>query len=297
MAKKNKLTQKSYLFGGVIMACLVVYTLIMFVMIYLALNTSLKEYFDLFLNPTFAFPEKLYFQNYVDAFKELVVLLETTNRTVYLLEMFGNSFIYAVGCAVVATVVPCLMAYLVAKYKEMWFNKVIYTTVIIAMILPIVGALPSEVQISKMLGLYDTRFGLIIMRASYLGMYFLIFHGTFKGLSDEYIEAATIDGAGQMKVLLGIVIPLVKTTIFAVLILNFISFWNEYQSPLIYMRSFPTAAVGLFKFVYYPSTGTGAPPDNMLLAGCMILFIPVFILFICFKDIFMGNLTVGGIKG
>ena len=295
MAKKFKINPKSYLFTGLVLGVLIIYTFFMFLMVYLALNTSFKEYADFKLNSVFAFPEAVWFKNYSQAFTAFAVSVKSNTKTVYLFEMLINSVIYAGGCALVSTALPCLMAYLVAKYKE-WFNEVIYTTVIIAMILPIIGALPSEIQISNLLGLYNTRFGLVVMRASYLGTYFLIFHGTFKGLSDEYIEAATIDGAGQMHVLLGIVLPLIKTTIFAILLLNFITYWNEYQSPLIYMPDYPTAAVGLFKFVYYPSQA-GNNLITLQMAGCMILFIPIFVLFVCFKDVFMGNLTVGGIKG
>jgi ABC-type glycerol-3-phosphate transport system permease component len=62
------------------------------------------------------------------------------------------------------------------------------------------------------------------------------------------------------------------------------------------MASYPTAAVGLFKFVYFPSQG-GTSLMTLQMSGCMILFIPILILFLVFKDVFMGNLTVGGIKG
>ncbi len=293
--KKDITKNKSYIFGTIVSVVLVAYTLIMFMMVYLAFTTSFKEYSDFKLNPVFDFPQKFWYRNYVDAFSAFSIAVDGNTRTVYLGEMLFNSVVYSVGCSLVATFVPAFMAYLVAKYKE-WFNHFIYTTVIIAMILPIIGALPSEIQIAKMLGLFNTRLGLVVMRASYLGMYFLIFHATFKGLSDEYIEAATVDGAGQWQVLLQIVFPLVRTTIFAVLLLNFIAYWNEYQAPLIYMASYPTAATGLFRYVYAPSQA-GASSMTLQMAGCMILFIPIFILFLIFKDIFMGNLTVGGIKG
>ncbi len=295
MAKKYKIHAKNYGFITVVALILTVYTLILGIMIYLALTTSLKEYLDFKLNSVLALPEKLWFQNYVDAFSAFAVKVDGNTRTVMLLEMLGNSVIHAIGCSLTATLVPALVAYLVAKYDEK-LNGFVYMTVIIAMILPIVGALPSEIQVAKFLGLYNTRFGLVIMRASYLGTYFLIFHGTFKGLSDEYIEAATIDGAGQWQVMIQIVFPLVKTTIFAVFLLNFISNWNEYQSPLIYMGDYPTAAVGLFRYVYSNSQ-SGTSSMTLQMAGCMVLFLPIFVLFIIFKDVFMGNLTVGGIKG
>lgn len=87
-----------------------------------------------------------------------------------------------------------------------------------------------------------------------------------------------------------------KSVVLATFVLNFIAFWNDYQTPLIYLESYPTAAVGMFSFSYAASSN-GASLPNMQMTGCVILFLPVFILFIALKDLFMGNLTVGGLKG
>lgn len=293
--KKNK----NLLFIGIVVSVLIIYCLLMFIMVYLTVNTSLKEQIeydiDKLTHQSFAISKSFWFKNYVEAFSAFAVPIHGNTYKVLLFEMLINSVIYAGGCAVMATIVPALTAYLIAKYKQK-FNTVIYTTVIVAMVLPIVGSLPSEIQVAKALGLYNTRFGVLVLKSTYLGMYFLIFHGTFKGLSDEYIEAARIDGAGQFSIMLRVVFPLVRTTIFAVILLNFINYWNEYQTPLIYMSDYPTAAVGLFKAVYMPGD-SGRTDQPIQMAGCMILFIPIFAIFIAFKDIFMGNLTVGGIKG
>ena len=299
MEKTNYKKKKNYLFIGIVITVLIVYCLLMFTMVYLTINTSLKEQveydIDKLTHQSFSLTNSFWIKNYTEAFSAFAVPIRGNTYKVLLFEMLINSLIYAGGCAVMATIVPALVAYLVAKYKQR-FNSVVYTTVIVAMVLPIVGSLPSEIQMAKSLGLYNTRFGVVVLKSTYLGMYFLIFNGTFKGLSDEYIEAARIDGAGQFSIMLRVVFPLVKTTIFAVILLNFITYWNEYQTPLIYMSDYPTAAVGLYKAVWMPGD-SGRTDQPIQMAGCMILFIPIFILFISFKDIFMGNLTVGGIKG
>ena len=299
MKQLSNIKKKNFIFIGLVITVLIVYCLLMFIMVYLTINTSLKEQIDYDIDKlthqSFALTKTFYFRNYIEAFSAFSVPIRGNTYKVKLFEMLINSVIYAGGCAVMATIVPALTAYLIAKYKQK-FNTVVYTTVIVAMVLPIVGSLPSEIQIAKLLGLYNTRFGVLVLKSTYLGMYFLIFHGTFKGLSDEYIEAARIDGAGQFSIMLRVVFPLVRTTIFAVILLNFINYWNEYQTPLIYMSDYPTAAVGLFKAVYMPGD-SGRTDQPIQMAGCMILFIPIFAIFVAFKDIFMGNLTVGGIKG
>ena len=175
-------------------------------------------------------------------------------------------------------------------------NKILYTLVVFTMTVPIVGALPSQIQIMELLGLRNSLLFPIATNLSFLGTYFLIFYAAFKGLSNEYIEAATIDGAGQWQVMMKIVLPLTITTFGAVFLLNFIAYWNDYQTPLLYMQNYPTAAVGLF--ASGDTTGGDAMTEETIrMAGCMLLFLPIFTLFIIFKNKLMGNLTVGGIKG
>ncbi len=295
MSKTHKIQSKNRPFILTFTVIFSIYTLILGIIVYLSLVTSFKGLIEFYVEPKFGLPKNPTLDNYIRAFTAFKVKLSGSLEEIYLPEMLLNSFIHAVGCAFVAVMVKAFVGYVVAKYNFK-FNKFIYTTVIISMIVPIIGAMPSEIQIAKLLGLYNTRFGMVVMRASYLGMHFLILYSTFKGLSDEYIEAAEIDGAGQFHILFKIVLPLVKTSLFALFIINFIATWNEYQGPLVYMGNFPTAAVGLYMIIEKPAdSGSRGIPDHM--AACMILFIPILILFIAFRNIFMGNLTVGGIKG
>ncbi len=294
MKKKTKeFTQRSNVLSWIIFAGLAVYAIVMLAILGFTVMTSLKWNPDFIVEPIgFSKP---YIENYAKAFSAFFQIVKDGAHIVYLDEMLLYSLIYAVASAGLQMIVCVVVSYLVAKY-DVWFNKIVYTTVIVAMLLPVVGALPSQIQVAKALGLYNTLLGPSVMHATYLGTYFLVFYATFKNLSDEYIEAATIDGAGQFTVMLKVVFPLIRTSIFAVFILLFIGYWNDYSTPLIYMFDYPTAAVGLFNFVYNPSqAGTATIPLRM--AGCMILFLPIFVLFLCFKNVFMGNLTVGGLKG
>lgn len=289
--KKGKISIS--IFYALVLITLSAYCLILFAMVYLTAVTSLKNLPDFMAN-RIGLPTQWIFKNYADAF-ELYKQKIDGGRWVYFGEMFFNSLLYAGGCAAFATITPCLVAYCCAKYK-VFLNKFIYGSVIVGMILPVVGTLPSSILVMKSLGLYDTMYGMWIMKLNYMGTYFLIFYGTFKGLSNEYKEAAVIDGAGEYTVLFKVVLPLVSGTMAAVFLLNFISFWNDYQTPLIYLKNVPTAAVGLYRFVYMPVSATKSTKP-MQMTGCMIMFLPVFILFMCFRNLFMGNLTVGGIKG
>ena len=211
-----------------------------------------------------------------------------------IVEMVVNSLLYSIGSSILAMLMSLLVAYVVARYNFR-FCRWIYVVVIIQMIIPIVGSLPSELQMATNLGLYDKILGIWVMKTHVQGLYFLVFYASFKQIPREYTEAAQVDGAGNFKIMTQIIFPFVKGSIFTVILLNFIGFWNDYQTPLVYMPSHPTLAYGL----YWYTTGaldTSSSSTPAQLAGCIIVAIPLLALFIGFQKRLLGNITVGGLK-
>ena len=244
--------------------------------------------------------------NYAMIFKELSIGVYTgagKMKQVYIEELFLNSVIYSLGCAVMLSVTPCIMAYAVARYNYK-FNAVINAVVIVALALPIVGALPSEIQMAKALNLYDSFFGMLIMKANFLSMYYLVFLASFKTLSKTYADAAYIDGAGEATVCFRIMMPLVRNVILTIVLIQFINFWNDFQTPLVYLPSKPTMAYGLYLFTFVGQTtmdefGNTVRKGSEItdrLAGAMVMLLPVLALFIAFHNKLIGNLSMGGIK-
>lgn len=216
-------------------------------------------------------------------------------RDVTMGDMFIYSLLYSFGCALASTVVQCLTAYCCARF-DYKLSKVVYTTVIVVMIIPIVGNLPSQIQMSKTFGLFNHIWGLWIMKANFCGMYFLVFYAMFKGIPATYSEAAKIDGANSFTVLFRIILPLARNTVLTVLLINFIAFWNDYQTPLKFMQSYPTLAYGLYRTIHIANTnGMDRTPYRM--ASAIMVLTPTVIIFLIFQKRLMGNLTVGGIKG
>ena len=88
------------------------------------------------------------------------------------------------------------------------------------------------------------------------------------------------------------------TTFGIIFVLNFINFWNDYQTPMLYMPSKPTIAYGLYDLY----NGQGAQrndvaTDVVKLTLASVVMLPIVTVFILLKDKLVGNLTVGGIKG
>lgn len=225
-----------------------------------------------------------------------VEIVSPLNEILYIdfLHQIINTFLYAGGGAFVTTFVCCTMAYCSSKYKCK-VSSIIYWIVIITMMLPIVGSYPSELKLLQNLHIYDKIWGNWIQKANFLGMYFLVFFATFKGLSPAFSEAAEVDGANEWTIYFKINLPLVRNIFLTIVLIKFIEFWNDYQTPLLYLPSHPTLAYG----IYYLSNSRHADLNNvpMRMAGCVIMVVPIMVLFITFKDKLIGNLSMGGVKG
>lgn len=199
MFRKEKETKKRSrytLMAGILLAALIVYSLCLLLPLCYGLMFSLKTNDD-YTNHPIGFPNPLYFQNYIKAFEGFFVTIYNSNRVydVFLERMFLNSTLYALGCSFMSAAVPCIAAYVVANYKYK-ICKAIYGFVIVSMILPIVGSLPSELQLAKTLGLYDNFLGLWIMSGHIRSMYFLVLLATFKSFPKDYAEALKLTAAG-----------------------------------------------------------------------------------------------------
>ena len=279
----------------ILLAGLVLYTVSLFTPLVWAFLKSIQEIYD--YTPNKLFLPKEFAWNYGIVFEHFTV--EITNaqgisESVGMPMMYLNTILYAVGCAFTLTLVPCITAYMSARFPYA-FGKVLVTVVLIVMVVPIIGALPSELQFAKFFGFYDQIWGLWIMRGNFLGLYFLIFHSMWRGVPKEFTEAAKVDGASNLRILIRIMLPLARNTFFTVMLLHFIGFWNDYGTPLMWMPSHPTAAYGLYVLAFTTGNDMSRIPRKM--AAAMTLLIPMLIVFSIFQKRLVGNLSMGGVKG
>lgn len=284
------------IFFAIVFLVMIVYVLSMFVLLFWGLISSLKSFGQFNADPV-GFPKGSIFRwewaNYSNAFRLIAVPVPGRRVKIPLLYQFGYSLLYAGGSAFFATLIPCVVAYMTAKFPYK-FSKLVYAVVIVTMGLPIVGALPSEIQTAQRLGLYNHIWGIWIMKANFLGMYYLVFHAAFSSMPKDFCEAAEIDGASNLRIFVSIVMPIVRNTFVTVMLLKFIEFWNDYQTPMIYLPDYPTAAYGIYWFNFATMTEGAWPPTKI--SGAMLMLIPVLIIFLCFHKRLIGNVTMGGIK-
>lgn len=292
----NKKANKNLLFR-ILFVILAFYAIGLFLPLLWGLMTSFKTDFDL-MNEPFKFPAEWRFDNYSkiwDGIKVSVRLENGGQKTVNLVGLLVNSLLYSLGATALSILFPFLVAYASAKFSKYRFCRFLYAFNIIVMIFPVIGSLPSELTIVKALNFYDNIFWLCILKGTVFGMHFLMFYASFKSLPSDYGDAARVDGASEYTILFRIMMPLSKGVMLAIGMLSFITFWNEYTTTLVYLPSYPTLAYGLFNLrESYDPIGS---QTTIRIAGCFILTLPIFLLFLVANKFFMQNLGIGGLKG
>ncbi len=212
-------------------------------------------------------------------------------------EIVFNSIAYALGSAFLQTLVVSVTAYCCARYRYV-FSKIVYSTVLVLMMVPLVGTQPSSIALSQQIGFYGKMWGIWIMNASFLGMYFLVLHDVYASMPTSFFEAARIDGANDIQQLTNIAVPLSINVFMTVLLINFITYWNDYQTPLLYIKGNPVLAYSLLgittDLVDIDGYRIGTP---MKMSASLIVLAPIVVLFCFTNKRLMGNLTLGGVKG
>ncbi len=290
--RKRKLTPLAIVFG----LFLLIYTLSLIALLSWGLLSAMRNklYFQQY--PVVApWDSNFMFEpsNFIKAFTDLKVTI-SGGREVMLPEMFMWTIIYSIGTCCVAQFTRCVSGYICAKFTKYRITKVLYNVVIIVMILPLMGATGSSMNVHRALGIYDNIWGHMLTAAGFTGQWFLIYYAAFKGVSWEYAEAAFIDGANHYLVFFRIMMPMVRNVMGGLFLLEFISLWNSYTNVVMYLPSYPTVSYGLYRFA---AVGSNSGETTIKMAASMLVALPIVILYIAFNKKLIGNVSVGGLKG
>ena len=176
------------------------------------------------------------------------------------------------------------------------FGKDVYfLLILVSLTLPEVILLsPLFVTFQKM-HMFDTFFA-VILPTTALQMPFtiLITRNFIDGIPSELMEAARIDGAGELRTFNTVVVPMIKPGVGALAIFTFINSWNDYFMQLIMLSSTKnlTISLGIAKMQAENSTDFG-----LIMAGAAFAAIPIIIVFLIFQKYFTKGITMGAVKG
>jgi ABC-type glycerol-3-phosphate transport system permease component len=210
-----------------------------------------------------------------------------------ILKLFRNSFYVSAGTVVLLLVVCTFASYIFAKYRFRG-RSVIYVAVMVTMFIPSqVTIIPLYVLFSRV-GLVNSYWSVIL---SYLALFLpeaiLLMTANFRGIIDELLEAAEMDGCGYFQKVWNVVVPMGRAAIFLAIIFYFITAWNDLFTPMIFLQSMEkrTVMVALSALM---GRYTGAP--TLQLAGLLLSAVPALIVYILFQKNIIRGLSSGSIK-
>lgn len=208
-------------------------------------------------------------------------------------QYFINSVIVSLTSVLLVVVFCSLAAYYIARFKFSW-NNAIFFLFLLGMMIPIkLGIVPLFI-LMRDLGLINSLWSLIFMNvATGTPLTMLILTGFFKTMPMELEEAARMDGAGNLRVLWSVLLPLMRPALGTVVIVNFISAWNDFFFPLIFIteKAKMTIPVGMLSLFGEHSADWGS-----LFAGLTLASLPMMVLFFIASKQFMEGLTAGAVK-
>ena len=204
----------------------------------------------------------------------------------------GNTVLMAVAAMVLTCITAAMAGYVLAK-KRFPGRALIFSIMICAMALPKQVILIPLLKEMSALHLYDTLWAVILPTVGWPFGIFLMkqFSETIPG---EMIEAARIDGAGEIRTFVSVVLPMVTPGIGALAIFTFINSWNDYFLQLIMLNSTKslTISLGIAKIQAEMSNDYG-----LIMAGAALAAIPIIAVFLAFQKYFTQGISMGAVKG
>ncbi len=276
--KNKKKLKSSRLFLYAVLIFLMVLMLIPFIWM---LSASLKLDKDVFIFPIEWIPGKPRWKNYIDIWTKipLAAFIRNTSKLtviVTVLQLLTSSF----------------AAYAFAKLNFRHRNT-LFLAYVATIAVPWQVYMVPQFMMMRSFGLNDTHTAIICLQAfSAFGVFMM--RQFYRNIPDELCEAARIDGMSEYKIYAGIMLPLSKPALSSLLIFTFVSTWNDFLGPMIYLKSEEkkTLQIGLRMFISQYSSEYG-----LIMAASVISLIPVLIIFILLQKYFVEGIASTGIKG
>lgn len=250
-------------------------------------SSSLKTPSELFQFPPTMLPAVPQWVNYA-----------TVLTTVPFLRWVLNSFFVVFASTLGTVITSSVVAYSFARF-EYRGRDVIFMITLGTMMLPSQVTLIPQFVLFNAFGWINTLYPLWVpFWFGGAAFYIFLLRQFFLSLPSDLDEAAVIDGASYLQVYWTILMPLCKPALATVAIISFISGWNDFLAPLIYLNSPEkfTVALGLNFFQNVPEQA-GMPMQHLLMAASVMAIFPCLVLFFSFQRYFVEGIVLSGIKG
>lgn len=277
-ARITRALGRVYLYASVV----VIVALVAFPLFWM-IASSFKPRTELYAFPPTFLPTVFTLDNYVE-------LLTKTSFLTY----FKNSMIVAVGSTVLSMIVGSFGGYALSRFRYPGFRAFARLTLVAYMLPSIMLVIPLYVVIGE-LGLVDTLESLIVTNTTFTLPFALwLLRSYFATIPIELEEAAMIDGSTRFEALVKVIVPLAIPGIVATSIFAFTNAWNEFLYALVFIHSDSLRTLP-------PGMGTFIKMDSIyqwgvLMAGSVLITIPVLIFYLVVQRNLVVGLTEGGVK-
>ncbi len=265
----------------IIYVVLIIVTALMLIPFLWMLSASLKMNKDVFTFPIQWIPDNPRWKNYVDIWTKIPLLTFVKNSAkltiiVTLLQLFTSSF----------------AAYAFAK-MDFKGKNVLFLGYIATIAVPWQAYMVPQFMMMRAWHLNNTHLAIICLQAfSAFGVFLM--KQFYEGVPSELCEAARIDGLTEYGIWFRIMLPLSKPALSTLTIFTFVSTWNDFLGPLIYLtkNELKTIQIGLRMFISQYSAEYG-----LIMAASVIALIPVLIVFLALQKYFVQGVASTGLKG
>ncbi|RIX52364.1 carbohydrate ABC transporter permease [Paenibacillus nanensis] len=248
--------------------------------LYWLFTSSMKNSSDVVKMPPDWWPKTFTLSNYFEVFESQPALRWTFNS------------LYVAGLSTVLLVITSSMAAYAFSKLQFKGKNLIFVLLISSLMVPKEVMIVPLFRIAQDLGLVNDLHGMIWPNvATAFGVFLL--KGFFDSAPDALREAARIDGAGEVRTFLQIMLPIVKPGIGALFILNFVQVWNDYLWQLVIGqdREMKTLMVGIATLMQDLN-----PNFAYKMAGATVAAIPMLIIFVLFQQYFTRGISIGAVK-
>ncbi len=245
------------------------------------LSSSFKLSSEVFTFPIKWIPEKFHWENYVTIWQKI-------NLGRYVFNSFKLSFIITL----IQLETSSFAAYGFSKCQFPGRNGLFLAYIATIAIPWQVYMLPQYIMMQKF-GLIDTHLAIILLQ-SFTAFGVFLLRQFYMSIPDELLEAARIDGLNEYSTFARIVLPLTKPAMATLIIMSFVTVWNDFMGPMIYFNSDnrKTIQLGIQMFNGIYSTEYG-----LIMATSILALIPVLIVFLAFQRFFVEGIASSGLKG
>lgn len=230
----------------------------------------------------------------------------------------GDQIIRSYGITIFVTLVGTLLsltvtamfAYVLSR-PDYRYGRILTVILLITMLFN-GGLVPSYIINTQMLGLQNSLWALILP-LSLNAFYVIVLRTFFKSIPLEIIEAAHMDGAGEFRTFVRVVLPLSKPGIATIGLFTVITYWNDWFYGMLYIfdtekypiqtllqsmqNSLETLTKASVNAMEYTEMASNVPTDSARMALTVLVVVPVMLAYPFFQKYFVKGLTVGGVKG